>query len=410
MTSAQSPVAPPASRRLTRIREGRLVAGVCTGLAEHLGISVWVVRLMFVLLALVHFAGLIGYACLWVAVPLESDRGQPEDAPSPTAHRRASAAVVVLGLLVLALLVGRVGAGRLFDSLTVPVLIVAAGVAVLWRVADDGQRSRWRATAEATAISRGRHSWPRLLGGGVLIAVGVAALLTLRNGAVAAIYGLIALLVVGLGTAAIATPWLLRMQGEIRSERLERIRSEERAEIAAHVHDSVLQTLTLVQRHANEPREVIRLARAEERSLRGWLYAPEDATEGALAAALERAAGEVEAQFGVPIDVVVVGDEPIDARLTATLQAAREAMINASKYAGDEPISVYAEISDSTAHVFVRDRGAGFDVDAIAPDRHGVRESIVGRMERNGGRATIRSATATQAGTEIELVMPIGPA
>jgi signal transduction histidine kinase len=173
------------------------------------------------------------------------------------------------------------------------------------------------------------------------------------------------------------------------------------------VHDSVLHTLTLIQRNAEDPREVARLARAQERELRAWLYRPEgtgrDDEPTTLAAAVRAAAAEVEDAHGVPVEVVCVGDCPLDERLTAQMQAAREAMVNAAKYGGDGAVQVYAEVEGSTVFVSVRDHGPGFDLDAVPGDRMGVRESIIGRMQRNGGQARLRSAPG--GGTEVELEM-----
>jgi signal transduction histidine kinase len=196
-----------------------------------------------------------------------------------------------------------------------------------------------------------------------------------------------------------------------------RIRAQERAEVAAHVHDSVLHTLTLIQRNAEKPREVARLARAQERELRAWLYrsaerperpdkaAEEDAEPAAtLADAVRATAAEVEDHHGVPIEVVCVGDCPLDEPLGAQLQAAREAMVNAAKYGGEGgPVRVFAEVEGRTVFVSVRDRGPGFDPETVPADRMGVRESIIGRMRRNGGRARVRSAPGE--GTEVELTM-----
>ena len=178
-----------------------------------------------------------------------------------------------------------------------------------------------------------------------------------------------------------------------------RIRAQERAEVAAHVHDSVLHTLTLIQRNAEDPREVARLARAQERELRAWLYKPEgtgkdEADEpDTLAEAVKAAAAEVEDQHGVPIEVVVVGDCPLDERLAAQMQAAREAMVNAAKYGGEGgAVQVYAEVEGSHGLRLRTGPGPGFDLDAVPDDRMGVRESIIGRMQRNGGTARLRSA------------------
>jgi signal transduction histidine kinase len=200
------------------------------------------------------------------------------------------------------------------------------------------------------------------------------------------------------------------MTQDLSEERLMRIRAQERAEVAAHVHDSVLHTLTLIQRNAEDPGEVRRLARAQERELRNWLYNPqgtgkdEDDEPETLADAVKRAAAEVEDKHGVPLEVVVVGDCPLDEKLTAQMQAAREAMVNAAKYGGEGgAVQVYAEVEGRTVFVSVRDRGPGFDPDSVPADRMGVRESIIGRMQRNGGTARLRSVPG--GGTEVELEM-----
>ena len=178
--------------------------------------------------------------------------------------------------------------------------------------------------------------------------------------------------------------------------------------MAAHLHDSVLQTLALMQRRADDPREVASLARRQERELRTWLSgrAASAAGELRLASALEAVADEVEQSHGVPVEVVAVGDCALDERVDALIAAAREAIVNAAKFAGGSTVDVYAEASDDRVAVFVRDRGPGFDPATVPEDRHGVRESIVGRMQRHGGRASISSSPG--GGTEVELVLERG--
>jgi signal transduction histidine kinase len=257
--------------------------------------------------------------------------------------------------------------------------------------------------------------WRRSLLGALLVIVGIGTFVAQRVQADQVRQVFIATAVILTGVAVIATPWLLRLWQDLDTERRERVRSEERAELAAHVHDSVLHTLTLIQRNAHDPREVARLARSQERELRTWLYAPRADPDEMFAAAVQKIAGEVEDHHGVPVEVVCVGDcalsEPRgdsgdrmaggDMRLVAVLQAAREAMVNAAKYSGAGSVSVYAEVEGDSVEIFVRDRGKGFDIDAIPTDRMGVRGSIIGRMERNGGTATIR--TAPGEGTEVRL-------
>ena len=214
------------------------------------------------------------------------------------------------------------------------------------------------------------------------------------------------LAVLALGAALVAFPWLARLWRDLAEERRARVRSEERAEVAAVVHDSVLQTLTLIRARAGDATEVTRLARAEERALRSWLYAPDADPAATLRGALEAAAAEVEDEIGATVEVVVVGgDLPLDTRLASLAAATREAVLNAAKHApGSGPVRVYAEVSGAAIEVFVRDRGPGFDPATVPADRLGLRESVVGRMERAGGRAEVRSVR--DEGTEVHLVLP----
>jgi signal transduction histidine kinase len=237
---------------------------------------------------------------------------------------------------------------------------------------------------------------------GAALVIGAAILFLQANDALGPARDVVlAVIVILIGLALILAPWWLRLVRSLAAERTERVRSQERAEMAAHLHDSVLQTLTLIQRQAQDPQAVAALARSQERELRAWLQGKRTSTdELTLGGALEAAAAEVEDTHGVTIEAVVVGDSPLDERAEAIAGAAREAMLNAAKFAGDAPISLYAELGGDRLHVFVRDRGAGFDPAAVPADRHGLRESIVGRMERSGGRALVH---VNGSGTEIEL-------
>ena len=393
--STSPPTTQPAPPRLYRSSEGRVLAGVARGLADHLGVDVLVVRLAFVLLAAAGGAGVAMYGLFWVFAPQN-----PYEAEAPRDRERDLTMLLALGSLTAGglLLMYALGLG-LRPGLAVPLVALGVGVSILWRQADDDARARWRAATGTHRLGGAARA-----GVGVaLVLVGAAAILGPANldGTTG---GLVAALVVAAGLALVSSPWWVRMARDLAAERSARIREQERAEVAAHVHDSVLHTLTLIQRHVDDPREVTRLARAQERELRGWLYRPApDATQH-LAAALERVAAEVEDAHGVAIEVVVVGDCALDDRLTALRDAAREALVNAAKYAAGAAVSVYAEVEPEQVNVFVRDRGPGFDPDTVPEDRLGLRQSVRGRMARNGGTATIRSSPGD--GTEVQLEMP----
>jgi signal transduction histidine kinase len=372
--------------RLDRRAEGRLVVGVCRGLADHLGLEVVIVRLAFSLLIVAGGMGVAAYIALWVLVP---QRDEPAGRRDWTQLAAYSALIFGLSFLT--------WASGLAQAALWPIVAGGIGVAVLWQQADRNQRHRWVRTTTVPL----KWMWVRSLLGAFLVIGGIGGFVAQRVDAGQAREVLIATAVILTGVAVIATPWLMRMWQDLDLERRERIRSQERAEVAAHVHDSVLHTLTLIQRNAHDAREVQRLARSQERELRSWLYAPRADPDQTLAAAVQKIAGEVEDDHGVPIEVVCVGDCPLTAPLGAMLQAAREAMVNAAKYAESPSVSVYAEVAGDDVAIFVRDRGKGFDLDAIPEDRMGVQGSIIGRMERNGGKATIR--TAPGEGTEVRL-------
>lgn len=390
-----NPDSPPV-RRLYRVSDGRVLAGVARGLAEHLGVDVLVVRLAFVVLAAAGGAGVAMYGAFWVFAPLRpDDNGGERDTVRDLAPLLALASLVLGGLLLLSAL--GVGLGA---RLTVPLFVVGFGVVILWRQADDAQRERFRA---ATSAHR-RSGLVRAGIGIALVLVGGGAILYGPADLGGSARGLAAALVVAMGLALISGPWWVRMARDLSAERAARIREQERAEVAAHVHDSVLHTLTLIQRNVDDPREVARLARAQERELRSWLYRPATDPQATVASALEAAAAAVEDAHGVAVEVVVVGDCELDDALRPVLHAAREALVNAAKYAEDAPISVYAEVEPDQVTVFIRDRGPGFDVDAVPADRLGLRQSVVGRMQRHGGRAVVRSGA--RDGTEVQLEMP----
>jgi signal transduction histidine kinase len=323
------------------------------------------------------------------------------------------------GLLVLSgLLLARAAGPWPGDGIVWPAAVAALGALLIWRAPGGapGRRRAWAAHRPSESPPRepsfgvralGRPEVSRSgLGVALVLAAGFAFLWA--NGAVRpAGEAVLAALAVLVAVALIFAPSWRRLARGLAAEKAERIRSQERADVGAHLHDSVLQTLALIQRSAADPKQVALLARRQERELRTWL-AGEDSGQARdrLGAALEAAAIEVEAAAGGSVEVVAVGDCPLDERGAAVLAAAREAMLNAAKFAGDVAISVYAELSDERILLFVRDRGAGFDPNAVPAARRGVRESIIGRMLRAGGRAAVRSSPG--GGTEVEITVDRG--
>jgi signal transduction histidine kinase len=367
------------------------------------------------------------YLLGWAFIPAEAGQGRPP-VRRLTVGRKGWQVAIGIGLLVLSvMLLAREGGLWFSDALVWPVVLAAGGAALIWRqsqsnAASTKQESTWQsgpeaasaeseppvltsirmATAEARRVLEPGEGTSGKATLGVALVIAAAVVFLWLNDALAPARDvLLAIIVVVIAAALILAPWWLRLVRGLAAERAERIRSQERAEMAAHLHDSVLQTLALVQRRADDPGEVAALARRQERELRAWLSNAPRPT-GTVAAALEAAAAEVEASHGVAVDVVAVGDAPLDEAGEAVVAAAREALVNAAKFAGG-PVSVYAEAGDERIEVFVRDRGPGFDLDEVPDDRRGVRESILGRMERHGGRARIH--TAAGGGTEVELVM-----
>lgn len=394
-----SPPLPEDTRRLLRSRKGRLAGGICRGLSIHLGVNVWLLRALFLLFMFAGGLSVLAYAAFWIFVPLGDVPEEERSAPRPQV-RLALLALAALGVL---LMFGLPMPHPANWRTILPLAAVALGLAVLWRQADDvqragdGERARTRNT---THLARAGLGAAVAIGGMVVLADG-------NNSWSQTGRTLLAALALLVGAGLIGLPFFLRILRDLAHERTERAREQERAEVAAMMHDSVLHTLTLIQRYHDDPAQVVRLARAQERDLREWLYGERKSAAESFAEAIRAAAAEVEDRHGARLDVVSVGDAPLDPQLEACVAAAREAMVNAAKYASEAPISVYAELADDRVEVFVKDRGPGFDPDAVAPDRMGVRESIRGRMRRHGGQAEIR--TAPGEGTEVRLTAKRAP-
>ncbi|MGP4015430.1 ATP-binding protein [Saccharopolyspora sp. 5N708] len=400
---------PPLRRR----RTGRLLAGVAGGVADHLGLPVLWVRGAFAILAACAGAGILAYALLWVFVP----QGRGTERPVSVKERQQGFGMILLGVGAL------VAVGSLVSMsawIAAPLVVVLVGAAVVWREADESQRRRWRQGARSGVVGvllgdGGRAALVRILAGAALVVVGIVVFLARSASIDEVSFALLAVAVSLVGVAVLTVPWWVRLVRDLNVERASRIRSQERAEIAAHLHDSVLQTLALIQKQADSEREVRRLARGQERELRNWLYGPDgygserrsaadDGPAATFSAELSRICGAVEDAFAVKVQQVVVGDCDVDERLIAQLAAAREAVVNAAKHAGVVEVSVYAEVEAEQVSVYVRDRGAGFDPDTVPDDRHGLADSIRGRMQRHGGRVKVR--TSPGSGTEVQMEMP----
>lgn len=239
--------------------------------------------------------------------------------------------------------------------------------------------------------------------GGIVIATGLGYREELASPAV-----MLSVLVAGAVAlvGAVVFPWLFLTTRMLARERAARARAEERADLAAHLHDSVLQALTLIQKQADST-EVRRLARGTERDLRAWLYGRQPLAGNDFSAAVTTTAEIVEDTFDVVVELVSVGTCAMDTRSRAVVGAVREALTNAAKHGGVGRVSVFAEVSESEVFALVRDRGRGFDPAVHSgANRRGIADSIERRMRHEGGNATIR--TALGGGTEVELRMPLG--
>ena len=384
------------SLSFTPLEDGRVLAGVAGGFARQHGAHRYVVRGALVVLAFAAGLGIVLYA-LGAVVARPDSRGLPPAQPHD-ARRDASVACITFGVLMVVRTTGL----WLGDGVMVPLMIVVVGVVVLALVRTDV------GPAAAHVVSAGQtngHPRARLFVGAALIATGLlvagaanrSVSSTVRVGVVAT-----ALSVVGI--AVVLGPWIAGLVQSATEERRQRIRAQEREAVAAHLHDSVLQTLALIQRTADDPRRTASLARQQEHELRAWLYGDDVRAAGSFAAAIEAVGRDVEQLYDVRVEMVVVGDVVIDAPLAALVAATREACVNAAKHSGESRIAVYAEARDDAVEVFVRDRGVGFDRADTGVDRRGIAGSIESRMVAAGGTAVIDSEPG--AGTEVQLQLP----
>ncbi|MCI1263210.1 MAG: PspC domain-containing protein [Tetrasphaera jenkinsii] len=392
---AAAPAAAPP--RLVRPLAGRQVAGVCAGLAEHLGVPVRVIRLiMLVLLAM--GPGVVAYVLLWALTPeVEATPGKP-GAPGEQRSLFDGPMLVIAGAVVafvgVAWLAQRSGVDLRLGVL-LPLLVIAVGTVIGLSQLDAARRTRWLAGSGWQTAAR--------LGLGVIVTAGGILALVTRDAPISQTWDIIvAVIVVLIGAGLLVAPWGVRVLAELRAEQAARARADERADMAAHLHDSVLQTLALIQRQSGDSARVATLARAQERELRSWLYGGGAAEASNLSGALAEVIGEVEVAHGIPVDLVMTGDREMDDGTQALVRAVREALANAVRH-GRPPVSVYVEAGPAGVEAFIRDHGPGLDMEVIPEDRLGVRESIIGRMTRHGGAASSRRL---DPGTEWSLTLP----
>ncbi|WP_426987265.1 PspC domain-containing protein [Pseudarthrobacter sp. Y6] len=447
----------------------RVIAGVCAGLAAHLGWPVKNVRIGMALATLAGGAGLAFYAWLWIMVPTADESARrnakrpaspiapavtldpafsavpPPASPSPgppaaapwwgtpdagafarggvsggvssggpgAGYRDAvrppwfrvrsmrhgkemllgAGLLLVAGIMIAQLLGVDVPLGTL-----IPAAAVLGGAAIAWMQLDETRRAGLVDKTKADQAG----GWARLAAGLALVVAGVLVMVSGSGSWEQTWLALLASVAVLGGVVLVLLPWALKFWRDLETERAGRIRETERAEIAAHLHDSVLQTLALIQRRAGNEHDVVRLARAQERELRSWLFQDPGKEAGQLSDRIKAVGAEVEDSLGNAVEVVSVGDTAMTESHEALVQASREAMLNASRHGGGT-VSVYLEVSDGRTEIFIKDRGPGFDLPDVPEDRLGVRESIIGRMKRHGGTASI---TSTPDGTEVRLGMP----
>ncbi|MCQ3804085.1 MAG: PspC domain-containing protein [Acidimicrobiia bacterium] len=392
MFSTRTPRSSPLQRiggMMSRRQENRVVAGVAGGIADRLGVVDLYVRAGFLVLALIWGVGAIVYLVLW-AVTLDRTHHSPP-APRLGEQRKVGYFLMFAGGLLILRAIGVWST----DQLVWPGAAVILGVAFLMDRGDIDPRSAILAFFDPKS-GRVRS---RAVMGILLLVVGLSILGAAAVPAVETV--ILAVVVTTVGMAVLFGPWVWRLVTDLGAERGKRIREEERANMAAHLHDSVLQTLALIQR-TDDPKRVVTLARVQERELRRWLYdsAPADGQE-VLSGVLQKEADRIENTFDVPVELVTVGDRPVDDQVRAMVAAAGEALTNAARHSGADQISIYSEVAEDSTDVWVADLGRGFDTSRVASDRRGISESIVGRMQNHGGTAVVASVPGE--GTEVHL-------
>ncbi len=390
----------------------RLAGGVASGIAAWKGFNVTTVRIVFVLVALIPSGFFVPlYVVGWLLIPAAGEDSSIASRARSDSRGIALAAGLATLLAFLLFVFGVFNVGWI-DGYAWPQLITVAGLVLIWRNASPEEQATLRRLAEPLGAAAGpqtRTRWSAIrLGIAALLIFGGAGWLASAHESLALLRPLGAVLLVIAGIVLVLGPWWLRIARDLVLERQARIRTQERVEMASRIHDSVLQTLALIQRRADDPQKVVQLARLQERELRSWLFegrglneADEDMT---VAAGVRQIQQDVESRYGVPVEAVTVGDCTLDENLNALLAAAREATVNAAKWSGASVISLFAEVEPDSVSLVVRDRGKGFDPSAVPEDRKGLAESVHGRMTRRGGTAVVTSAEGE--GTKVSLKMP----
>lgn len=392
-------------------------------MAQALGVSPVAARVALVALCFAGGAGFAIYLAGWILLPPAD--GAPTIGQQAWGDRRTVSAVLAVASVLVALLVAASALGHdaLLGAIS-PGLVGLAALVAVWRHAGPGDReavqrlvAMFSSSPQAASPSRARWYYAsavaRIMVGAGLVVAGASSLLAPQHITGADLRAALGAFALVAGCAVVLAPWWLRLGRELATERRERARAQERAEMAEHLHDSVLQTLALIQRASDEPHKVVSLARAQERQLRRWLFdkaAPDEpglGTAATLSEALAALQQDVESAHDVQVELVTVGDAPLNPELRAVVGATREAVVNAAKWSGAGLVSVFSEVERDHASVFVLDRGVGFDPAQVTPDRKGISESIKARVIRKGGTATVRSAVGE--GTEVTLRVPRRP-
>ncbi|MDR6938631.1 PspC domain-containing protein [Arcanobacterium hippocoleae] len=425
------------SHRPPFYRQGpRIFGGVCRALSVHLGMPAWIWRLAFIMLT---FTGVIPllYLLLWILVPWYRREYEIEIqnqrlargldlGPTSEDHESSKSWFLLVAVLISAgaffLITTGIAPGNREIRILGAGFMLLAGAGIIWSTPIDSQRNK----RETTALNAARKV-VAVIGGGICVVGAVILVLEIAPRNPFFLSLTIALITV-ITLCLVFYPAVLRLKFSLRETAAQKARESVRADMAAHLHDSVLQSLALIRARADDADAVRTLARLQEQDLRKYLYSERQNEDTSTAALLREIAQELERRYQKEINTVITGDCKPDTSVRAVLAATREAITNACKYGGEKEVSLYAELRQTMAgqksgetvqqahlavqkdhlilrqsiEVWIRDRGPGFDPHTIAPDRAGIRDSIIGRLRRIGGSAEIRSPLQS-GGTEVHL-------